>query len=89
MLCLLQVRALSVSLGYFIYDTVCCLLTEHDVANTAHHVCTVIAVAVGVLQGTVGLAIVGSARGSVLYNVLRYSGSDACMNFKPLIVNSD
>ncbi len=53
MLILIQVRALSVSLGYFIYDTVCCLLIENDPANTIHHICTIVAVAIGVLHGTV------------------------------------
>ena len=48
-----QVKALSISLGYFLFDTVCDYVIENDRANIAHHLCSAAAVAVGVLQGTV------------------------------------
>ena len=38
---------------YFLYDTVCCLLINHDWANFLHHVCTMLGMAVGLVQGRV------------------------------------
>ncbi|KAK9795938.1 hypothetical protein WJX73_008961 [Symbiochloris irregularis] len=49
-----EVKALSLSLGYFLFDTVCTYLIERDGANLAHHLCSIAAVAVGVFEGTDG-----------------------------------
>ena len=44
---LLQHFVLSVSLAYFLYDTVCCLLIDRDAANLLHHVFTCLGLAIG------------------------------------------
>ena len=54
-----QLSALVVSLGYFVYDTFCCLAIELtagkvDVATLLHHVATVAGLVVGVTRRTSG-----------------------------------
>lgn len=46
----MQVFCLSVTLGYFIYDTVGVYLIEHDWGNTVHHSASILALSVGVFQ---------------------------------------
>lgn len=45
-----QMRLLTVSLGYFTYDTIICELIEHDPPNLLHHIATVLGLCVGVFQ---------------------------------------
>ena len=47
----LQLRVLTISLGYFVYDTIACALIEDDRANAAHHLCSIAAVCVRHLPG--------------------------------------
>ena len=44
---------MNVSLGYFAYDMLCCLYINWDFANVAHHLCTMLGLAVGVCNGVV------------------------------------
>ena len=46
----LKIKALAVSLAYFIYDSIACELIEHDLANLLHHVATILGLCVGVFQ---------------------------------------
>lgn len=50
----MQVTCLSVTLGYFIYDTIGVVLIEHDWGNTVHHSASIAAIAVGVFQKVSG-----------------------------------
>ena len=43
----MQHLVLSLSLAYWMYDTVCCLLVDYDAASTAHHLLTCFGLAVG------------------------------------------
>lgn len=45
-----QARCLSITLGYFIYDTIGVYLIEHDWGNTIHHSASMAAIAVGIFQ---------------------------------------
>ena len=49
----LQRWVLNNSLGYFTYDTLCCLVIDWDFANVVHHLCTMLGLAVGVCNGVV------------------------------------
>lgn len=49
----LQRLVLNISLGYFAYDTLCCLYIDFDYANVLHHLCTMLGLAVGVCNGVV------------------------------------
>ena len=51
---------------YFLYDTICCLLIDLDWANLLHHVCTMLGMAVGLVQGRV--------RGTAPHNVCCHRG---------------
>ena len=44
---------MNISLGYFTYDMLCCLYIDLDFANVAHHLCTMLGLAVGVCNGVV------------------------------------
>lgn len=46
----LKIKALVVSLAYFIYDSIACELIEHDLANLLHHLATILGLCVGVFQ---------------------------------------
>lgn len=46
---------MNISLGYFTYDMLCCLYIDWDFANVAHHLCTMLGLAVGVCNGVVRL----------------------------------
>lgn len=46
--------AMNLSLGYFTYDMLCCLYISLDVADLAHHLCTMLGLAVGVCNGVSG-----------------------------------
>ena len=46
---------MNTSLGYFTYDMLCCLYIDWDFANVAHHLCTMLGLAVGVCNGVVRL----------------------------------
>jgi hypothetical protein len=48
-----QLTVLTMSLGYFVYDTICCLIIDFDVANLMHHLCTILGLVVGVVQAKV------------------------------------
>jgi hypothetical protein len=41
------------SIGYFIYDTICCMAIDLDLANLLHHACSLLGMAVGIVQGRV------------------------------------
>lgn len=47
---------MNISLGYFTYDMLCCLYIDWDFANVAHHLCTMLGLAVGVCNGVVRLS---------------------------------
>lgn len=47
---LLQLTLLTVSLAYFVYDSICCELIKHDLPNLLHHLATILGLWVGVLQ---------------------------------------
>jgi hypothetical protein len=49
-----QMLVLTVSLGYFAYDTICCLFIDQDLFNFTHHVCTMLGLAVGVCNKVSG-----------------------------------
>ena len=48
---------MNISLGYFTYDMLCCLVIDLDFANVAHHLCTMLGLAVGVCNGVVRLPV--------------------------------
>lgn len=45
-----QLKMLTVSLGYFVYDSIACELIEHDLPNLLHHIATILGLCVGVFQ---------------------------------------
>jgi hypothetical protein len=45
-----QLTLLTVSLAYFVYDSICCELIKHDLPNLLHHLATILGLWVGVLQ---------------------------------------
>lgn len=45
-----QLKMLTVSLGYFVYDSIVCELIEHDLPNLLHHIATILGLCVGVFQ---------------------------------------
>eukprot|EP00193_Tetraselmis_chui_P008522 CAMPEP_0177752760 /NCGR_PEP_ID=MMETSP0491_2-20121128/1088_1 /TAXON_ID=63592 /ORGANISM="Tetraselmis chuii, Strain PLY429" /LENGTH=237 /DNA_ID=CAMNT_0019267979 /DNA_START=43 /DNA_END=755 /DNA_ORIENTATION=- len=47
-----EIVALAVSLGYFTYDTICCMCDSLDVVGNLHHVATIAGLVVGVFNGT-------------------------------------
>ena len=44
----LQYAVLTISLGYFLYDTAVCFILDRDPWNAAHHLCTILGLLVGV-----------------------------------------
>ena len=44
-------------MGYFLYDTVCCMAIELDLANLLHHACSLLGMAVGIVQGRVSASV--------------------------------
>ena len=44
---------MALSLSYFTYDLICCLIIEADLAGTIHHCLTMAGLAIGVLKGVV------------------------------------
>ena len=46
----MQAICLSITLGYFGYDTIGVLLIESDWGNTVHHLASMLAISVGVFQ---------------------------------------
>lgn len=55
----MQMRAIRVSLSYFIYDFFCCLLDVRiDYSNAVHHLVTIFGLAYGYLKGTVSELII-------------------------------
>ena len=46
----MQAICLSITLGYFVYDTIGVLLIEYDWGNTVHHLASMLAISVGVSQ---------------------------------------
>lgn len=55
----LQMRAITVSLSYFIYDFFCCLLeVPIDYSNAVHHLITISGLAYGYLKATCGPELV-------------------------------
>eukprot|EP00884_Botryococcus_braunii_P006540 jgi/Botrbrau1/15888/Bobra.40_1s0071.1 len=43
-----ELRVLTMSLGYFVYDTICCSLIDFDLPSFIHHLCTILGLSVGV-----------------------------------------
>ena len=39
---------MSITLGYFVYDTIGVLVIEHDWGNTVHHAASMLAIGIGV-----------------------------------------
>lgn len=56
----LQAICLSITLGYFVYDTIGVLLIENDWGNTVHHLASMLAISVGVFQRISGSELVWS-----------------------------
>lgn len=57
---------MNISLGYFTYDMLCCLYIDWDFANVAHHLCTMLGLAVGVCNGVVSCLVhISSASGLI------------------------
>lgn len=56
---------MNISLGYFTYDMMCCLYIDLDFANVAHHLCTMLGLAVGVCNGVVRLQLASASGASV------------------------
>lgn len=57
----LQIRALAVSLSYFIYDFFCCLFDSHiSVSNCIHHTVSILGLLGGISYGVCGTELVGS-----------------------------
>lgn len=54
----MQRFAMNLSLGYFTYDMLCCLYISLDVADLAHHLCTMLGLAVGVCNGVVSSTLI-------------------------------
>lgn len=54
-----EIVALAVSLGYFTYDTICCMCDSLDVVGNLHHVATIAGLVVGVFSETCGAELVG------------------------------
>merc|ERR1711915_113282 len=56
----LQIRALSMSLSYFIYDFSCCLFDSSiSVSNCIHHLVSILGLGVGVVYATCGSELTG------------------------------
>jgi len=56
----LQIRALSMSLSYFIYDFGCCLFDSSiSVSNCIHHLVSILGLGVGVVYATCGSELTG------------------------------
>jgi hypothetical protein len=77
-----QISALRVSLGYFLYDTFCCLAIEVfttgiDPATTFHHLATLSGLFVGVFQGVSGHEL--------LLCLLLMEVSNPCMHTRHLL----
>ncbi len=53
---------MNLSLGYFTYDMLCCLYIKLDLADLAHHLCTMLGLAVGVCNGVVSSVPVACCR---------------------------
>lgn len=53
-----QMKCLTISLSYFTYDFLTCLVIEDNLPNAFHHVATMMGLAVGVLDGTCGTELV-------------------------------
>lgn len=47
---MLQALCLSITYGYFIYDTIGVYLIEHDWTNSVHHIASVLAFTIGIFQ---------------------------------------
>ena len=54
----MQRFAMNLSLGYFTYDMLCCLYISLDAADLAHHLCTMLGLAVGVCNGVVSSTLI-------------------------------
>jgi hypothetical protein len=48
---------MEVSLAYFVYDLLVCLVIDPEPVGLVHHLCTIAGLAVGVLQGKVRPAV--------------------------------
>ncbi|GLJ19308.1 hypothetical protein SUGI_0347600 [Cryptomeria japonica] len=56
----LQIRALAVSLSYFIYDFICCLfVTPISISNCIHHTVSILGLLGGISYGVCGSELVG------------------------------
>lgn len=57
----LQIRALAVSLSYFIYDLFCCLLDSPiNFSNCIHHIVSILGLIGSIIYGVCGTELVGS-----------------------------
>ncbi|KAJ7526834.1 hypothetical protein O6H91_16G044700 [Diphasiastrum complanatum] len=55
----LQIRAMSVSLAYFVYDFLCCLiLAPGDISTAVHHIVSILSLAYGFFYATSGTELV-------------------------------
>ncbi|GLJ19312.1 hypothetical protein SUGI_0347660 [Cryptomeria japonica] len=56
----LQIRALAVSLSYFMYDSICCLFeTPISISNCIHHTVSILGLLGGIYYGVCGSELVG------------------------------
>uniref|UniRef100_A0A061RAZ1 Transmembrane protein 136 n=1 Tax=Tetraselmis sp. GSL018 TaxID=582737 RepID=A0A061RAZ1_9CHLO len=53
-----EISVMAVSLGYFLYDTVCCLIGSHDVVGSLHHVATIAGLYVGIFKELCGAELI-------------------------------
>ncbi|KAL4584265.1 hypothetical protein LXL04_008861 [Taraxacum kok-saghyz] len=58
----LQMRALAVTLGYLIYDLVCCLFDDKNIKidNSVHHLVSIVGIGAGLAYGKCGSEMVAS-----------------------------
>lgn len=52
-----QRTVITVSLGYFLYDMICCELIKHELPNLLHHISTIAGLAVGIFYNVVSSCI--------------------------------
>ena len=65
---------MEVSLAYFVYDLLVCLVIDPEPVGLVHHLCTIAGLSVGVLQGKV-CVLVAPAPPCVTHRCLRGSAA--------------
>ena len=60
---------LTISLGYFLYDTAVCFILDNDPWNAAHHLCTILGLLVGVCNRMVSCCIISTLAVVVVANI--------------------